>query len=73
MCAKESNNKEKTASSSDFEFEQMGEKMSQMMNMCCTGKKDFSDCFTMMKGMMNTMKNHTQAEQESDKKAADED
>lgn len=72
MCAKENNNKEKTASSSDFESGHMDEKMSQMMNMCCTGRKDFSDCFTMMKNMMDTMKNQTPpAKEEADKQSGD--
>ncbi len=70
MCTDK--NKEKSASSSDFGFEQMDEKMSRMMDMCCMGKGDFPDCREMMKNMMSRMKNQSnQATQESDKKSED--
>ncbi len=35
----------------------MDQRMFEMMNKCCTGQGGFPDCSTMMKGMMETMRN----------------
>lgn len=35
-----------------------GSGMFEMMKKCCPGEEAFSDCSTMMKGMMETMRSH---------------
>lgn len=57
MHTEETKDKGEKAKSTDFGFASMGQRMFEMMNKCCTGQGGFPDCSTMMKGMMETMRN----------------
>ena len=61
MSTKQRKQKENINSSSDFLFEDMPEMMNPMKNMCCTGKDEYPDCFTMMKNKMNQMKDKSRS------------
>lgn len=56
MSATENEKPEDTTASADFKSAPMGEMMSRMMNMCCTGEGRFPNCPTMMNDMMKAMK-----------------
>ena len=58
MCTEETNEKEDKAKSADSESIPMSHGMSEMMSKCCAGQGGPSDCSTMMKGMMETMRSH---------------
>jgi hypothetical protein len=45
------------AKSTNFGFAPLGQGMPEMMGKCCTGKGGFPNCSTMMKNMMEAMKN----------------
>jgi hypothetical protein len=56
MTAEETNKKEdKTKSEGSGP---MGSGMLDVIKKCCSGEGAFSDCSTMMKGMMETMRGH---------------
>lgn len=57
MHTKETKNKGEKAKSTDFGFAPMGQGMFEMMNKFCTGQGGFPNCSTMMKDMMETMRN----------------
>jgi len=57
MQTEETKDKGEKAKSTAFGFAPMGHGMFEMMNKCCTGQGRFPDCSTMMKGMMETMRN----------------
>ncbi len=56
MTGEERDSKEgKTKSAGPCPTEHM---MFEMMKKCCPGEEAFSDCSTMVKGMMETMRSH---------------
>ena len=57
MHTEETKDKGDKAQPSDFGFGPMGQGMFEMMNKCCAGRGGFPACSTMMKSMMETMKN----------------
>ncbi len=58
MCTEETNKKEDKAKSANSGSAPMNHGMFEMMSGCCTGKGGSTDCSTMMKGMMETMRSH---------------
>ncbi len=58
MCTEKTNKKEDEAKSANSESAPMSHGMIEMMSGCCTGKGGSTDCSTMMKGMMETMRSH---------------
>lgn len=56
MQTEETNDKGEKAKSTAFGFAPMGHVMFEMNN-CCTGQNGFSDCASIMNGMMETMRN----------------
>lgn len=66
MQTEETKDKGEKAKPADFGFAPTGQGMSEMMNKCCTGQGGFPDCATMMKGMMETMRNQPCCTSEED-------
>ncbi len=58
MDTEETNEKGDKAKSADSGCAPMGHGMFEMMSKCCAGQGGSSDCSTMMKGMMETMRSH---------------
>jgi hypothetical protein len=58
MDTEETNEKGDKAKSANFGFAPMSHGMFEMMSGCCTGRGGSTDCSTMMKGMMETMRSH---------------
>ena len=58
MCTEETNEKGDKAKSANSGSAPMSHGMSEMMSGCCTGQIGSTDCSTMMKGMMETMRKH---------------
>ncbi len=56
MHTEETKDKEDKAKSADSGCAPMGHGMFEMMSKCCAGKGGSTDCSTMMKGMMETMR-----------------
>lgn len=59
MHTEATKDKKDEAKSTDFGFGPMGQGMFKMMSECCTGQGGFPDCSTIMKGMMEAMKNQS--------------
>ena len=58
MDTEETNDKGDKAKSANFGSAPMGHGMFEMMSKCCAGQGGSTDCSTMMKGMMETMRSH---------------
>ena len=57
MDKKETKDEGAKSKSPDFGFAPMGHGMLELMNTCCPGQGGIPDCSTMMKGMMEAMRN----------------
>jgi hypothetical protein len=57
MQTKETKDKGEKATSTAFGSAPMGHGMFELTNKCCAGQDGFSDCSTMMNGMMEKMSN----------------
>ena len=59
MDTDKANEKGNKATSADSGCAPTGHGMFEMMSKCCTGQGGSPDCSTMMKGMMEAMKEHS--------------
>jgi len=66
MHEEEAKDKGDKAKAADFGFPPKSQRMFEMMSKCCTGQGGFPACSTMMKGMMETMKNQPCCTSEED-------
>jgi hypothetical protein len=58
MCTEEANEKREKEKSANAGSTPMSHGMFEKMSGCCTGQGGSTDCSTMMKSMMETMRSH---------------